>query len=89
MSCQEYTAIAINVPSISAMERIHVIPPHSMNWLSVSMSAVTRETKAPRFSALCSAIERAWMCAKVRTLRFLSASSEARTRRVYVARPAK
>ena len=65
------------------------MPPHSVNCCNESASAVTRATKTPRFSSLCSAIESRWMCANVRTRRFISASSEARTSRRPAARAAR
>ena len=49
--------MSANPPNASAIEMIHAIPPHSVNCESVSTSAVTRATKTPRFSSVCSAIE--------------------------------
>src|SRR5437899_1919578 len=73
--------MATAVPNISAMLVIQEIPPHSRNWPRVSMSAVTRETNAPRFSAVWSAMLSSWMWAKVRTRSAASAFSLAITSR--------
>ena len=66
-SCHEYTNMATAAPAIRVKLRIQLIAPHSMNRAMASTSAVTRDTNAPRFSAVCSAIESAWMCRNVRT----------------------
>src|SRR6266540_3257499 len=71
--------MATAVPSIRAELVIQEIPPHSRNWNRMSMSAVTRDTNAPRFSALCSAMLSSWMWAKALTLRFARAVSVARS----------
>jgi hypothetical protein len=53
--------MATAVPSIRAELVIQEMPPHSRNWNRMSMSAVTRETNAPRRSVLCSAMLSSWM----------------------------
>ena len=59
--------MATAAPAIRVKLRIQLMAPHSMNMAMVSMSAVTRATNAPRRSAVCSAMESAWMWRKVRT----------------------
>ena len=81
VSCQEYTSMSASAPNTSANEMIHAIPPHSVNCESVSTSAVTRATNTPRFSSVCSAIDRSWMCSNVRTRSAINACSDAFTSR--------
>ena len=81
--------MSARAPKACTKEMSHAMPPYSVNCCRESASAVTRATNTPRFSSLCSAIESLWMCANVRTRRFMRASSEARTRRRPAARAAR
>jgi hypothetical protein len=89
VSCHEYNSISASAPKICAIATIHAMPPHSVNLESVSMSAVTLATKTPRRSRVCAASESRWMCAKVRTRRFVRARSDVRASRRPATRPAR
>ena len=88
VSCHDHTSMMMSVARICAPARIQAIPPHSVNCASESTSAVTRATKIPRFSFVCSAIDSSWMCANVRTRRFASACSDTVVSRLPDSRPA-
>src|SRR5680860_1141154 len=49
------------------MLTISRMPPHCMNWLMVSTSAVTRDTSDPRCSVAWCSTDRSWMWRKART----------------------
>ncbi len=75
------TAVAT---TIWASEVMICMPPCWRNWLTVSMSVVTRAVREPRRSDCWCSIDRSWMWRKVRLRRFASAVSVTMNSRLFI-----